>query len=125
MLPAGQAVQAAGLGFVIGAGNQNLIALDLDGHEGMIVGIQAALGALDGDAVCCLIDSDSNAGRNDDGFSFQFSTLSFTPFLPHKGQDLAANVRSTSSLIGHDALRGGNDCGAQPFMTFGISSQLV
>lgn len=66
---AGQAVQAAGLGFVIGAGNQNLIALDLDGHEGMIVGIQAALGALDGDAVCCLIDSDSNAGRNDDGFS--------------------------------------------------------
>ena len=29
------------------------------------------------------------------------------------GQDLAANVRSTSSLIGHDALRGGNDCGAQ------------
>ena len=31
---AGQAVQAAGLGFVIGAGNQNLIALDLDGHQG-------------------------------------------------------------------------------------------
>ena len=28
----GQAVQAAGLGFVIGAGNQNLIALDLNGH---------------------------------------------------------------------------------------------
>ena len=65
----GQAVQAAGLGFVIGAGNQNLIALDLNGHQGMIVGIQAALGALDGDGVCCLIDSDSNAGRNDDGFS--------------------------------------------------------
>ena len=30
----GQAVQAAGLGFVIGAGNQNLIALDLNGHQG-------------------------------------------------------------------------------------------
>ena len=62
-------MQAAGLGFVIGAGNQNFIALDLDGHQGMIVGIQAALGALDGDVMCCLIDSDSNAGRNDDGFS--------------------------------------------------------
>ena len=48
---AGQAVQAAGLGFVIGAGNQNLIALDLDGHEGMIVGIQAALGALGGEVL--------------------------------------------------------------------------
>ena len=66
---AGQAMQAACFGLVIGAGNQNLIALDLDGHEGMIVGIQAALGALDGDGVCCLIDSDSDAGRNDDGFS--------------------------------------------------------
>lgn len=66
---AGQAVQAACLGFVIGAGNQNLIALDLNGHQGMIVGIQAALGALDGDGVCCLIDSDGDAGRNDDGFS--------------------------------------------------------
>ena len=65
----GQSVQAAGRGCGIGAGNHNLIALDLNGHQGMIVGIQAALGALDGDAVCCLIDSDSNAGRNDDGFS--------------------------------------------------------
>ena len=34
-----------------------------------IIGIQAALGALDGDSVCCLIDSDSDTGRNDDGFS--------------------------------------------------------
>ena len=39
-------MQAAGLGFVIGAGNQNFIALDLDGHQGLIVGIQAALGAV-------------------------------------------------------------------------------
>src|SRR5699024_1587574 len=66
---AGQAVQALCKVLVIGAGNQNFIALDLDGHQGMIVGIQAALGALDGDGVCCLIDSDSDAGRNDDGFS--------------------------------------------------------
>src|SRR5699024_5293839 len=66
---AGQAVQALGQVLVIGAGNQNLIALDLDGHAGMIVGIQAALGALHGDGVSCLIDSDSDAGRNDDGFS--------------------------------------------------------
>ena len=38
-------------------------------HQVMIVGIQAALGALDGDGMCCLINSDRDTGRNDDGFS--------------------------------------------------------
>ena len=42
---AGEAVQAAGLLLVIGAGNQTSI-LDLAVYQGMIVGIQAAPGAL-------------------------------------------------------------------------------
>ena len=37
----------------------------------------------------------------------------FYPFLTTQRPGPRRNVRSTSSLIGHDALRGGNDCGAQ------------
>ena len=52
--------------------------------------------------------------REDDGMITKVA-VSYTHLDVYKrqGQDLAANVRSTSSLIGHDALRGGNDCGAQ------------
>lgn len=122
---AGQAVQAAGLGFVIGAGNQNLIALDLDGHEGMIVGIQAALGALDGDAVCCLIDSDSNAGRNDDGFSSN-SRHCLLPLSYHtKARTSPPTCAARAALSVMMPLEVEMIAVPRPFMTFGISSQLV
>ena len=77
------------------------------------------LGALDGDVMCCLIDSDSNAGRNDDGFSSN-SRHCLLPLSYHTvGQGLRRDVCSTCSLISHDALRGGNDCGAQALHDLG------
>ena len=53
---AGQAMEATCLLLVIGAGNQNLIALDLNGHQGMEFGMQGTLGALHGDGVIGLVD---------------------------------------------------------------------
>ena len=43
----------------------------------------------------------------------------FYPFLTTRSQDFAADVCSTCSLISHDALRGGNDCGAQALHDLG------
>jgi hypothetical protein len=66
---AGQAMEATCLLLVIGAGNQNLIALDLNGHQGMEFGMQGTLGALHGDGVIGLVDLHFHARGNDDGFS--------------------------------------------------------
>ena len=90
----------------------------------MIVGIQAALGALDGDAVCCLIDSDSTPAGMTMGF-LPILDIVFYPFLTTQRPGPRRNVRSTSSLIGHDALEVEMIAVPRPFMTFGISSQLV
>ena len=49
----------------------------------------------------------------------------FYPFLTTQRPGPRRNVRSTSSLIGHNALEVEMIAVPRPFMTFGISSQLV
>src|SRR5699024_6356848 len=97
---AGEAVQAAGLFLVIGAGHQDFTILDLHGHQRMDLGIQGALGALHGNVVP--VDTDLDARRNDDGFSSNSRHCLYAPFLPHKGEYFAANVGSSGSLVGHN-----------------------
>ena len=122
---AGQAMQAACFGLVIGAGNQNLIALDLDGHQVMIVGIQAALGALDGDGMCCLINSDRDTGRNDDGFSSN-SRHCLLPLSYHtKARTSPPTCAARAALSVMMPLEVEMIAVPRPFMTLGISSQLV
>ena len=43
----------------------------------------------------------------------------YTPFLPHKGENFTADMSSAGCLVGHDAFRGGDDCGAQALHDLG------
>ena len=91
----------------------------------MIVGIQAALGALDGDGVCCLIDSDSDAGRNDDGFSSN-SRHCLLPLSYHtKARTSPPTCAARAALSVMMPLEVEMIAVPRPFMTLGISSQLV
>ena len=84
---AGQAMEAACLLLVIGAGNQNLIALDSNSHQRMKLGMQGTLGALNGDSVLGRIDLHFHTGGNDDGFSSN-SRHCLYPFLTTQRREL-------------------------------------
>ena len=84
---AGQAMEAACLLLVIGAGNQNLIALDSNIHQRMKFGMQGTLGALNGDGVLSRVDLDFHTGGNDDGFSSN-SRHCLYPFLTTQRREL-------------------------------------
>ena len=76
-----------GLLLVIGAGNQNLIALDSNSHQRMKLGMQGTLGALNGDSVLGRIDLHFHTGGNDDGFSSN-SRHCLYPFLTTQRREL-------------------------------------
>ena len=69
-------------------------------------GIQGALGALHGDVVA--VNFDLNAGGMTMGF-LPILDIVYAPFLPHKGEHFAAHVRLRARLVGHNALRSGDD----------------
>src|SRR5699024_10123524 len=122
---AGQAVEAAGLLLVIGAGNQNLIALDLDVHEGMVFGMQGTLGALHGDGVLGLVDLDFHPRGNDDGFSSN-SRHCLLPLSYHtKARTSPPTCAARAALSVMTPFEVEMIAVPRPFMTLGISSQLV
>ena len=82
---AGEAVQAAGLLLVIGAGNHYFTILHFGCHHGMDLGIERTLGALHGNVAA--IDLDLNARGNDDGFSSN-SRHCLCPFLTTQRREL-------------------------------------
>ncbi len=53
----------------------------------------------------------------------------YAPFLPHKGEDFAADVFRAGGLIGHNAFRSGDDRSAQALhdlghiFTVGVNAQ--
>ena len=49
----------------------------------------------------------------------------YTPFLPHKGENFAANVSARAALSVMTPLEVEMIAVPRPFMTLGISSQLV
>ena len=104
---AGQAVQSAVLLTVVGTGNEKLSAFLLDGHARLELLGQGTLGALDGDKVA-VRDGDFDTRGNGNGH-FTNSTHCFIPSLPHERKDFAADVSRASSLVGHNALGGGDD----------------
>ena len=107
---AGQAVQGAVQFVIARAGDVDGVAFDRDGHVRVHVVRQGALRALDGDNVA--IAGDFNACGNLNGSSTNSRHCSVPP-LPHEREDFAADVLRTRLLVGHDALRGGNDRDAE------------
>ena len=120
---AGQAVQAAGLLLVIGAGNQNFASLDLNGHEGVEVGMQGTLGALHRDGVA--LNGNFHAGGDDDGFSSN-SRHCLIPLSYHtKARTSPPTLAARAALSVMTPLEVEMIAVPRPFMTRGISSQLV
>ena len=107
---AGQAVQGAVQFVIARAGDVDGVAFDRDGHVRVYVVRQGALRALDGDNVA--IAGDFNACGDLNGSSTNSRHCSVPP-LPHEREDFAADVLRTRFLVGHDALRGGDDRDAE------------
>ena len=122
---AGQAMEAAGLFLVIGAGNQNLIALNVNVHEGMVFGMQGTLGALHGDGVLGRVDLDFHTRGNDDGFSSN-SRHCLLPLSYHtKARTSPPTWAARAALSVMTPFEVEMIAVPRPFMTLGISSQLV